>query len=159
MSRTTFVPSVITGGIFEHSLAPTADAIVDIRVSVEDKIEEIEKMLDYLFEDLGIRTEVTDSLEPSALSSTSAVCYDRLEKTLCAVFGDPIIAPAVFSGSTSSRSYELFADNIYRVTPFVLTTAEAETMHGKNERIAITALGRAVAFYRLLIESIAGERA
>jgi len=157
-ARTTFVPTVVTGGIFSHSLPPMADAVVDVRVSVEERSEDIEKLLQYLFEGLGVRIEISDVLEPSAVSSAESAVYECLEKTLCAVFADPVIAPSVFSGSTPSRFYELFTDNIYRITPFVLTTAEAEMMHGKNERISIAALGKAVTFYRTLIESVAGER-
>ena len=67
---------------------------------------------------------------------------------------DNIIAPYLVMGGTDSRQYEPVCDNIYRYSPFPVSTELLLTTHGTNERIPVTALGDGVVFFKRYIKEL-----
>jgi carboxypeptidase PM20D1 len=58
-----------------------------------------------------------------------------------------VVAPALVLGGTDSRSFQAVSDDTYRFLPVVIGPDDLPRVHGKDERVAVAALGPAVAFY------------
>lgn len=65
-----------------------------------------------------------------------------------------IVAPYLVMGGTDARQYEEVCDNIYRYSPYLMTTQLLLTTHGTNERIPVDALEDGVAFFKRYIRML-----
>ena len=57
------------------------------------------------------------------------------------------MAPALVLGGTDSRHFQDVSDDTYRFLPIAVRPDDLARVHGKDERVAVAALGPAVAFY------------
>jgi carboxypeptidase PM20D1 len=156
MLRTTFAVTEIKSGSAENRMPSAASATVHVRTIHGDSCSDICRFLVNLVGSVGVRVDVDLAEEASPVSPYKGKDYSRLKKVLAESFGDIVAVPAIIGGGANSNAYAPYTDAFYRITPFVLTEAEKSTIHSTNERIGKYALGRAVGFYKKLIESEAG---
>lgn len=156
MLRTTFAVTQIRAGNDEKIMPSTAEATVYARLISGDSCSDIYRFLQDLLGPTGVTIDVELAEEASSVSKYKSNEYRELKNALQEVFGDIIIAPGILSEDSSLQPFSNNADQIYRITPFVLTEAEKATIRSENERVDIETLGRAVYFYRKLLSVVAG---
>ncbi len=54
-------------------------------------------------------------------------------------------------GATDAYYYSLFCSRVYRFSPLLVSAEESAAVHAANERVPVSALVQAVAFYRALL--------
>ena len=64
-----------------------------------------------------------------------------------------MVAPALGIGGTDARHYERLTENVFRFSPLIYTGPDLLRIHGKNERVSVKGLERAVQFYIHLLRS------
>ncbi len=69
------------------------------------------------------------------------------------VFGDLIVVPGLTVAGTDSVHYSQISDDSYRINPFMFTGEDIKRLHGRNERISVDGMIRAVQFYSTLIRN------
>lgn len=96
----------------------------------------------------NLRMNMEVELEHSARSSTGGEAWDALETAIEILFDRVVIAPCLSPYVTDGRFYTALRGNVYRFSPFLLTTQEA-----LSGECALTegALQTAVQFFRQML--------
>lgn len=155
MLRSTKAPTMLVGSAKENILPQTAVATVNFRIHPRDSIEDIIEHTRALIDDPDIEIQVRGGFrgEPSAVSSSDNAAFSTLATTFRQVFGDLIVVPGLTVAGTDSRHYSLVSDDSYRINPFVFTGDDISRLHGRNERISVAGMVKAVQFYTVLIRN------
>lgn len=154
--RTTTAPTIIEGGIKSNVLPQTAEAIVNYRIHPRDSVARVLDRARRLVDDPRIEIELMEGSEPSPQSALDSSAYKALAETVADIFGAAPIAPSLTLQGTDTRNYVGLADDHYRFTPFIFTPADLARIHGTDERLLISDLVRAAAYYEALIDRVAG---
>ena len=138
-------------------LPQTAIATVNFRIHPRDSIESLiahtHEMIDNDAIDVTIRGGF--GREPSAVSNRDAQGFQDLETTFRQVFGDIIVVAGLTVAATDSRHYAQISDDSYRINPFIFTGEDIKRLHGRDERISVAGMAKAVQFYTALIQNAA----
>ncbi len=157
MLRSTKAPTMLVGSAKDNVLPQTATATVNFRIHPRDSIASLiahtNEMIDNPAIDVTIRGDF--GREPSAVSSREARGFQDLETTFRQVFGDIIVVAGLTVAATDSRHYAQVSDDSYRINPFVFTGADIKRLHGRDERISVDGMAKAVQFYAALIQNAA----
>ena len=96
----------------------------------------------------NLRMNMEVELEHSARSSTGGEAWDALETAIEILFDRVVIAPCLTPYVTDGRFYTALRGNVYRFSPFLLTTQEA-----LSGECALTegSLQTAVQFFRQML--------
>ncbi len=156
LMRSTVATTVIRAGQAANVLPATADAVLNVRLLHGDTIEDVLRHLGELTRDLPISFEAGPVGEPSQISDYKGEVFETLTQSIQAVFGGVCVVPALMPGGADARRYEPLSPCVFRFSPFVLTKDEQMRIHGRDERISVEALGRAVLFYEDLFSRLAG---
>ena len=151
--RTTVAPTMAKGSDAANVLPDSAEIVLNMRVLHGENDAALTRYLTDLTEDLDVKVEVLSSIDPSRVSRYDNRTFKALSASVGRAFGPAPVVPDLMCGGTDARHYEAFSDCVYRFMPFVLTPGEQERVHGTDERVRIEALGRAVAFYRDLMQT------
>jgi carboxypeptidase PM20D1 len=154
--RTTTAPTLFHAGIKDNVLAQRAEAVVNFRVRVGDRIDGVLAHVRETIDDDGIAIEVLDGFrsEPSAVSAWEDPAFARIEAALRSVSPEPelVVAPYVTSGGTDARHYAALTPRLYRFLPVLMTPELLASFHGNNERIPLAEYERMVRFYLRLLQ-------
>lgn len=154
--RTTTAPTLFHAGIKDNVLAQKAEAVVNFRVRVGDRIDGVIAHVRATVDDADITIEVDEGFrsEPSAISSWDDPAFLRIETALRSVSpeADLVVAPYVTSGGTDARHYAALTSRLYRFLPVLMTPELLASFHGNNERIPIAEYERMVRFYLRLLQ-------
>lgn len=153
--RTTMAPTVIRGGIKHNVLPASARAVVNFRLLPGDTTE---RVIDHVRHVVGPDIELTAvrGWDPSDVTDTASPGYLDVAATIGETFPGTIVAPWVVVGATDARHYTRVSDTVLRFLPFRVDSDELAGFHGIDERIRLADAGPAVAFYRRLLEKLAG---
>ena len=91
---------------------------------------------------------------PSKLSPTDSRCFKAIEDICMRTDSNNIVAPYLVMGGTDACHYEDVCENIYRYSPFLVSTELLLTTHGTNERIPISSMADGVAFFKRYIRKL-----
>jgi carboxypeptidase PM20D1 len=151
--RTTTAPTMLRAGVKENVLAQKATATVNFRIKPGETTKTVEQHIrDVVADD---RVEVTlreGASEPSPVSPTDHPGFEHLARTIAEVIPGAATAPQLMIAASDARYFYEISDAVYRFMPLYLTLDDIERIHGTNERIGKQQLGRAVVFYRRLLE-------
>ncbi len=153
--RTTQAVTLIGGGVKDNVLPAQVKAVVNYRLMPGDTraslVEHVRKTI--ADEAVQVHLPAETSWEPSPVSPIDSPIYRSLSQAIRQVFPDAAVAPYLVSGATDSRYYAAISPCVYRFSPYLLNADLLKTIHGIDERIAVSDLGRMVQFYNLLIKS------
>lgn len=163
--RTTQAVTIIHGGVKDNVLPSKASAVVNFRLLPGDTLRGVYERTVEVIKDPRVVIAPADGAEtldaagwnptpPSALDSTA---FLRLTGVIRAHFPQAAVAPYIVVGATDSRHYTRLSDSVYRFMPVVGKAADLARIHGTNERIAVAACGKMVAFYIDLIKTLGQE--
>lgn len=157
MMRTTKAPTMLVGSAKDNVLPQTATATVNFRIHPRDSIESVIAHTRDMISNPDIEVSIRGGFgrEPSAVSSREAQGFADLETTFRQVFGDLIVVAGLTVAATDSRHYAQVSDDSYRINPFVFTGADIKRLHGRDERISVEGMAKAVQFYAVLMQNAA----
>jgi len=99
-------------------------------------------------------SELSDGVDPTGVSPTTAPSYQALNRTLRSLYPDVLVTPALYVAGSDSHHFTGLTDNIYRFSPVRVQPADLPRLHGTNERIATANLAELVRFYHQLLRNI-----
>lgn len=158
LMRTTVAPTMLEGSPKENVLPGEAAALVNLRLHPRDTAEEVLAKARAAVADVPGVTLAWEG-EPREASRVSAVdgpAYALISALAVEAAEGGVAAPGLVLGGTDGRAYEGVAENVYRFAPFRLDTREIASIHGDDERVRVEELGRAIRFYRRLMQEAAG---
>jgi len=155
--RTTTAVTMMNAGVKDNVVPARASAVVNFRVLPGDTTEEVLAHVGRAIDDPRVQmTPRADTrVEASKIASTENAAFALLARTIREVFPGAVVAPSLVLGATDGRQYERLGTDVYRFMPFRLTATDIQRIHGKDERIATTALADGVRFYRQLVRAAA----
>ncbi len=116
--------------------------------------ETVESTLDYIRRTVNDpRVEITcmDGNEPSPISDTHCTEWQELSESIAATWPGALVSPYLMLACSDSRHYGKICDKVYRFSAMALSKEERGTIHGNDERIPLTTIGKTVEFYLRLI--------
>lgn len=150
MIRTTHAATIFNAGIKDNVLPASAIAKVNLRLLPGDSIEYVIGYLKKVINDPRVVIEVDETnggWGASGVSPLDTPAYRSLELVTRQIFSNVAVAPFVFPAATDSRHYQPVCRNIFKFSPFALTSDEQHGMHGINERIQQKTFTGMIAFY------------
>ena len=94
---------------------------------------------------------------PSKISPTDSRCFRIIEDICMSTNSDNIVAPYLVMGGTDACHYERVCENIYRYSPFLVSTSLLLTTHGTNERIPISSMEDGISFFKRYIRKVSDK--
>lgn len=155
--RTTVAPTMLEGSPKQNVLATEASAVVNVRIDPRDSVDRVlERLREVIDDDQVTVTPLPGASEPSSISSHESRSYQAIAESIAATFPDALVVPGLVMAATDARHYESLAEDTYRFLPIEFTEADTARIHGRDERISVTGLGAAIAFYKTAIERLSG---
>jgi carboxypeptidase PM20D1 len=155
--RTTAALTVVGAGTKDNVLPGEGRAVVDLRILPGDSMAAVLEHVRRVVDDPAVRIGILGApVEPSPLSPVDGPGFRAVAAAARRVFPEALVAPGLLVASTDSTHYLRLADAVYRFRPVRLTRADLARFHGIDERIAVEAYLRLVAFYVHLLRH-AGE--
>jgi carboxypeptidase PM20D1 len=153
MLRTTAAPTIFEAGSRDNVLPVRARAVVNFRVFPGDTVEAVIERVRRVVDDPRVRVARLENFgqDPSPVSPTDALAFERLQRTIRQVFPGAVVAPYVVVGATDSRHYRGLTESVYRFLPLRLREEDLLRIHGIDERVSIEGHADAIRFYRQLI--------
>ncbi len=155
---TTLAPTMMLGATKENELPAQATAKINVRIHPRDTADGL--LAEARGRVAGLK-DVTVAWEgtpnpPTPYASTQSDAYRLLVKHIRDFAGADIpVAPVLVFGGTDSRYYADLVDDTYRFQPYVLTEAEAGTIHGHDEYLSEQNLSGAIRFFHGFIQDAA----
>ncbi|WP_163870236.1 M20 family peptidase [Myxococcus eversor] len=154
--RTTTAVTVFQGGVKDNVLPPSARAVVNFRILPGDSVDSVLAHVKATVDDARVEVGTLDfQSEPSPVSPTTSESWRELERSLRQVFPEVLVSPYLNVAATDSRHFVGLSDNVYRFFPVLLQREDLARIHGKDERIAVTAYAQAVRFYAQYLRNAA----
>lgn len=148
--RTTSAATMANAGVKENILPSRATAVVNFRILTGDTVESVKTFARALINDERVTlTALGHPREPSPVSDRHSAAYARIERSLREVQGgkEMVVTPYLTLGATDGRSFCGIADNVYRFLAIPGNEQDIKSMHGVNERIAVSGYRDLVRFY------------
>lgn len=153
MMRTTTAVTMAEASPAPNVLPQKASVIVNFRIMPGQTVEDVEA---HIRKYAGPKAEIRliGGKNPSMISPTDSRAFNVISDICKKTNPKNIVAPYLVMGGTDARQYEPVCDNIYRYSPFLVTTQLLLTTHGTNERIPIDTLEDGVAFFKRYIRAL-----
>ena len=156
MMRTTTGVTMASGSPQANVLPQRAAAVVNFRIypgqTVEDVLVHLKKVIRYK-KDVEINL-LPGWKNPSAVSPTDSRAFEKIGMICRSMNPNTIVAPYLVMGGTDACHYQDVCENIYRYSPFCVSTSLLLTTHGTNERIPVSSLEAGVAFFKRFIREL-----
>lgn len=152
--RTTVAVTQLEGSPAENVLATTARAHLNVRISTGETVVATVDRLRRVVADDAAELVVTSASEPSPVSPATGEQWDALVAAVGASHPDAVVLPYVQLGASDSRFFTPVSDHVYRFSPFFLSRAQRDAIHGTDERLEVIELDRGVAFYVALLRGV-----
>lgn len=153
MMRTTTAVTMANGSPAPNVLPQKASVVANFRIMPGQTVEDVEA---HIKKYAGPKAEVKllGGKNPSKLSPVDSRAFKVIEQICKTMDPKAIVAPYLVMGGTDARQYEDVCDNIYRYSPFLMTTPLLLTTHGTNERIPVDSLSDGVVFFKRYIRAL-----
>ena len=155
MLRTTTGVTMASGSPQPNVLPQKASVIVNFRTYPGQTVEDVVAHLKKVIRNKKVQISVLPGWKnPSAISPTDSRAFKRIAAICRSMNPKTIVAPYLVMGGTDACHYQDVCENIYRYSPFKVSTSLLLTTHGTNERLPIDAIEDAVAFFKRYIRCV-----
>lgn len=158
MLRTTFGITMASGSPQANVLPQRASVTVNFRMfpgqTVDDVLEHLHKVIKNKKVEINL---LPGWKNPSAVSPTDTRSFKVIEKICHSMDDKAVVAPYLVMGGTDACHYQAVCENIYRYSPFLVSTSLLLTTHGTNERIPVSVMEDAVKFFKRYIRLASAE--
>jgi carboxypeptidase PM20D1 len=151
--RTTTAVTILKGGVKDNILPGHAEAVVNFRLLPGESIAYVCESLRKLIADDRVKFEPLhgNAWEASPVSPTTSMAYRHIASVTREFFPGAPCAPYIMLGGSDARNYYAICENVYRFSPYAMTTDDLSRIHGVNERLKVDAFAVMVDyFYRLI---------
>lgn len=158
--RTTTGVTMASGSPASNVLPQKATINVNFRIMPGMTVADVEKHLHKVIRNKKVEIKVLTekAKEPSKISPTDSEAFKVLASICKDMNPKAVIAPYLVMGGTDACRYEAVCDNIYRYSPFLVSTSLLLTTHGTNERIPVSSLSDGVAFFKRYIREVSASK-
>jgi len=150
--RTTVAFTEMHGAEGANVIPSEASVISNSRILPGETAESVRARIEELIDDSHVKVEIIHAQEPSRLSRTDCPEYDRVADTAAEIWPESIVTPYLMVACSDSRHWGRLSDRVYRFSPLEFVDTERATIHGIDERIALTSIGKAVEFFYSFIK-------
>jgi carboxypeptidase PM20D1 len=150
--RTTFAATMARASDAGNVLPQKASIVINVRHLSGDSVDSVADYFTKLAGTNAISVQKLVPEEPSALSLTDGVFYEKLVSLIKRFYPGAIATPYLMMGGTDARKYYKVCKNVYRFTPIIVSDAEKNTAHNTNEYISVENYGRMIQFFKEFIE-------
>lgn len=154
MTRTTVAVTQLEGSKGANVLAATAKAHLNIRIAIGSSVDATMDRLRKIIRDPKVELTVLEGSDPTPVSATDNEQFAILRSSIERVYPEAFVAPYIMMACTDARRFNRISHAVYRFAPFEMSSEARASLHGVNERILISTLGRGVSFYDDLIRSL-----
>ncbi len=155
--RTTTACTMLEGSPAANVLPQTASVTVNFRqlpgTTTDDLIKHIRKVV----RNKDIDVEFIKGKEASAVSPTDTRAFRTMTELSHQMDRYNIVAPYLVMGGTDTYHYEEICENLYRYSPFTVSTSLLLTTHSTNERCPVDQLAEGVKFFKRYMRIMASE--
>ena len=158
MIRTTTGITMASGSPAPNVLPQRATINVNFRIFPGQTVEDVERHLRKVIRNKKAEINVRSGWKnPSKISPADSRCFRALEEICTGMNPDNIVAPYLVMGGTDACHYEPVCENIYRYSPFLVSTSLLLTTHGTNERIPVASMKDGVAFFKRYVRKLSAK--
>ena len=152
--RTTMAVTTLSGSPAHNVIASSATAAVNLRILVGDTVASATEHVRSAIADDSISLTLSDVNEPSPVSPYDDPAFGLITSTISELFEDAVPTPYVMMAATDSRHFTAICPRVYRFTPFRMSKAQRESIHGYDEHIGVEDFLAGVRWYTRLIERL-----
>lgn len=156
--RTTTAVTMAEGSPAANVLPQKASVVVNFRqmpgTTVQDVIDHIRKVCC----NKNIEIKVLKAKEASSFSPTESRTFKIIEELCVQENKNAIVAPYLVMGGTDACYYEPVCENIFRYSPYKVSVELLRCTHATNERIPVSAIEPAVAFFKRYVKKASAEK-
>ena len=150
--RTTTSPTIFQAGIKENVIPTVAQAVVNFRIIPGETIEDVIAHVQSVVDDERINVEIYNpGTNPSPVSPVNNKQFSEIEQSIREIFPSTKVAPSLVLGGTDSKYFTGITTNIYRFSPYIVSSKNQACFHGINERVPKIEFENGIRFYRQLI--------
>ena len=150
--RTTVAFTEMRGAEGANVIPGEASVVSNSRILPGESPESVRDRIERLVDDENVRVEIINCQEPSRLSRTDCPEFDRVAATVSEIWPESIVTPYLMVACSDSRHWGRLSDRVYRFSPIEFVGAERGTIHGTDERIALTSIAKSVEFFYRFIK-------
>ena len=151
--RTTVAFTRMQGSDANNVLPHEASMVSNIRLNPADTVDSTIAYIRRVVDDPKVEIRPILGMNPSRISRTDCIGYDRVRRAIGATWPDAIVSPYLMVQCSDSRHWGLISDCVYRFSAMDITSEERRSIHGKDEHIRTEAIGRTVEFYLRLLQN------
>ena len=151
MVQTTIAFTMAGGSEGANVLPNEAWVVGNMRYSHHQGGKASIKAITDLAKKYGIETVVLDPGTESPITDYNADPFKLTEKAVKTIFPNVCALPYIMNGASDSSYMSVICDNCLRFTPFTIDNEQLDSIHASNENIAVSALPKAVDFYKYFI--------
>lgn len=152
--RTTIAPTRLSGGTANNVLPSQASATVNLRLALGETVAGTARRLRRRIADPLVEIEVLEGNDASPESPTDNAQFSLITAAVRVSHPAAVTVPYVTMAATDARYFHRICSATYRFAPFMMNAELRATVHGVDERVAISELARGERFHRALIEGI-----
>ena len=144
--RTTTAVTMLEGGTAPNVLPQKAGAVLNFRIAPGETGAEL---LEHVRRVAGKKVQVEPLIlnEPSLISPVDAEGFKAIERAVYSVFPEAVVAPYIVMAATDAVKYQSVCRNIYRFSPYQISSEDLERIHGTNECISLENIRRGILFF------------
>nr|WP_245907509.1 M20/M25/M40 family metallo-hydrolase [Leucobacter massiliensis] len=152
--RTTVAPTMLAGGTAANVLPSQASATVNLRIALGGTVTGTVRRVRRRIADRRVSVEVLSGDEPSPESPTDTAQFALIADAVARSHPDALTVPYVMMAATDARHFHPFTTACYRFAPLAMSAELRATIHGVDERVAVSELARGEAFHRALLQAL-----
>lgn len=150
--RTTVAFTQMSGSKAPNVIPPSASMVSNIRLNPSDTVDGAVEYIRSVINDADVVLTVGQHMEPSPISRTDCLGWERVVNAVSGTWKGCIVAPYLMVQCSDSRHYGQISDRVYRFSAMDLTKEERGTIHGNDEHIRLETIEHAVEFFIRLIK-------
>lgn len=150
--RTTTAATMAEASNRDNVLPSEASMTLNFRIMPGETCDNLINHINHvLSNNPEIKIDILRADNPSKVSPSKCTAFKTIEKTIYSIYPDVTVTPYLFVMGTDSRRYSDVSTNIYRFSPYMLSSKDLSGMHGINERVSLANIENMIKFYTLLI--------
>ena len=129
---TTCAFTMMSGSDKPNVLPEKAEMTANVRIGLNDTISSLQKAFEKRAAPYGIEVECIMGHEPSPVYDTASPMYKLMEKQLAVSYPAAKTAPYVMLASSDSRHFTKICSQVFRFSPFALSSSQLASIHGAD---------------------------
>lgn len=152
--RTCTAVTMASGSPQFNILPQKASVTVNFRTMPGVTVKDVEEHIRKHVRNKKIDIEFLVGKEASKVSPTNSNAFNLIKELSESADEKNLVVPFLVMGGTDSYNYENVCDNIYRFAPFVADTKLLLCTHATNERLPLSSVEGALAFFKRYVKGM-----